>query len=86
MATLKQLQDNLEKLRQERIAILKQLPSEEHERFCKLPPNRPLVNCSRQKAQELVKRMEQLIIEEDDAINAINGEKYRLMYAALEKE
>jgi hypothetical protein len=83
MATLKQLQDNLEKLRQERKEILKQLPSEEHERFCKLPPNRHLVNCSRQKAQELVKRMEQLIIEEDDAINAINGEKYRLKYAAL---
>ena len=83
MATLKQLQDNLEAIRQERIAILKQLPSEEHERFCRLPPNRPLVNCSRQKAQELVKRMEQLIIEEDDAINAINGEKYRLKYAAL---
>jgi hypothetical protein len=83
MATLKQLQDNLEKLRQERIAILKQLPSEEHERFCKLPPNRPLVNCSRQKAQELVKRMEQLIVKEDDAIDAINGEKYRLKYAAL---
>ncbi len=86
MATLKQLQDNLAAIRQERIAILKQLPSEEHERFCKLPPNRPLVNCSRQKAEELVKRMEQLIIEEDKAINAINGEKYRLMYAALEKE
>jgi hypothetical protein len=30
--------------------------------------------------------MEQLIIEEDKAINAINGEKYRLKYAALEKE
>ena len=86
MATLKQLQDNLEAIRQERIAILKQLPSEEHERFCKLPPNRPLVNCSRQKAQELVKRMEQLIVKEDDAIDAINGEKYRLKYAALEKE
>lgn len=86
MATLKQLQDNLEKLRQERKEILKQLSSEEHERFCKLPPNRPLVNCPRQKAQELVKRMEQLIVEEDDVINAINGEKYRLKYAALEKE
>jgi RNA polymerase-binding transcription factor DksA len=83
MATLKQLQDNLEKLRQERKEILKQLPSEEHERFCKLPPNRPLVYCSRQKAQELVKRMEQLIVKEDDAIDAINGEKYRLKYAAL---
>ena len=86
MATLKQLQDNLEAIRQERITILKQLPSEEHERFCKLPPNRPLVYCSRQKAQELVKRMEQLIVKEDDAIDAINGEKYRLKYAELEKE
>ena len=69
--TLDDLKEAHNLIREERDRTLDQLPAMEYSRFCKLPPNRKDINCSNQRARELVKIMEHLTEAELVVLKAI---------------